>query len=116
MKEKIYYVGKLQLTEYNAKYPSGELRRTITLPKDVVYIKIVKKPKEQQSNKQMEGRMEMNPNEQIAKAIHYPRCWDTMAYPTLASALWEMIDIEGCLLYTSPSPRDRQRSRMPSSA
>ena len=22
----------------------------------------------------------------------------------------------GCLLYTSPSPRDRQRSRMPSSA
>ena len=25
-------------------------------------------------------------------------------------------DHEGCLLYTSPSPRDRQRSRMPSSA
>ena len=24
--------------------------------------------------------------------------------------------IEGCLLYTSPSPRDRTRSRMPSSA
>ena len=24
--------------------------------------------------------------------------------------------IKGCLLYTSPSPRDRQRSRMPSSA
>ena len=27
-----------------------------------------------------------------------------------------VIEIEGCLLYTSPSPRDRQRSRMPSSA
>jgi len=27
-----------------------------------------------------------------------------------------MVDIEGCLLYTSPSPRDRTRSRMPSSA
>ena len=26
------------------------------------------------------------------------------------------IDIKGCLLYTSPSPRDRQKSRMPSSA
>ena len=27
------------------------------------------------------------------------------------------VDIErGCLLYTSPSPRDRQKSRMPSSA
>ena len=25
-------------------------------------------------------------------------------------------DIVGCLLYTSPSPRDRQKSRMPSSA
>ena len=26
------------------------------------------------------------------------------------------IQILGCLLYTSPSPRDRTRSRMPSSA
>ena len=25
-------------------------------------------------------------------------------------------DFESCLLYTSPSPRDRQKSRMPSSA
>ena len=25
-------------------------------------------------------------------------------------------EVEGCLLYTSPSPRDRTRSRMPSSA
>ena len=25
-------------------------------------------------------------------------------------------DLEACLLYTSPSPRDRQKSRMPSSA
>ena len=24
--------------------------------------------------------------------------------------------VQGCLLYTSPSPRDRQKSRMPSSA
>ena len=28
--------------------------------------------------------------------------------------LWMMLS--GCLLYTSPSPRDRQKSRMPSSA
>ena len=28
----------------------------------------------------------------------------------------EPIDITTCLLYTSPSPRDRTRSRMPSSA
>ena len=25
-------------------------------------------------------------------------------------------EVDGCLLYTSPSPRDRTRSRMPSSA
>ena len=28
----------------------------------------------------------------------------------------DMIDFYDCLLYTSPSPRDRTRSRMPSSA
>ena len=31
----------------------------------------------------------------------------------------EVVPVEapkGCLLYTSPSPRDRQKSRMPSSA
>ena len=28
----------------------------------------------------------------------------------------EVIDLEGCLLYTSPSPRDKRQSRMPSSA
>ena len=28
----------------------------------------------------------------------------------------DVADIETCLLYTSPSPRDRQKSRMPSSA
>ena len=26
------------------------------------------------------------------------------------------VDVEGCLLYTSPSPRDQRGSRMPSSA
>ena len=30
------------------------------------------------------------------------------------AAIWN--EIEACLLYTSPSPRDRTRSRMPSSA
>jgi hypothetical protein len=30
-------------------------------------------------------------DETIAEQIHYPGCWDTVAYPTLASALWEML-------------------------
>ena len=34
-----------------------------------------------------------------------------------AEATWQMAEnLYSCLLYTSPSPRDRQKSRMPSSA
>ena len=37
--------------------------------------------------------------------------------PNLVELLPEIVDkINICLLYTSPSPRDRTRSRMPSSA
>ena len=32
------------------------------------------------------------------------------------SAIPQDLKFNGCLLYTSPSPRDRQKSRMPSSA
>ena len=35
---------------------------------------------------------------------------------TEAVALDEKVEIRGCLLYTSPSPRDTEVSRMPSSA
>ena len=34
----------------------------------------------------------------------------------LGSALWKVSLVYSCLLYTSPSPRDRSLSRMPSSA
>ena len=33
-----------------------------------------------------------------------------------AERVWIVDPLDGCLLYTSPSPRDRTRSRMPSSA
>ena len=36
--------------------------------------------------------------------------------PTAAALAYGMDKAQGCLLYTSPSPRDRQKSRMPSSA
>ena len=42
-----------------------------------------------------------------------------VAYELLFRAAGEHEDArltDGCLLYTSPSPRDRQKSRMPSSA
>ena len=37
------------------------------------------------------------------------------AYPSLKDTTI-MVMVDTCLLYTSPSPRDRTRSRMPSSA
>ena len=42
---------------------------------------------------------------------------DEIEVPTrTATSLRAFRDLMGCLLYTSPSPRDRTRSRMPSSA
>ena len=38
------------------------------------------------------------------------------AVTTKAGKVIERIQYKDCLLYTSPSPRDRQKSRMPSSA
>ena len=44
----------------------------------------------------------------------YGLAWAVAEKPGLQSILWH--DLNACLLYTSPSPRDRTRSRMPSSA
>ena len=59
----------------------------------------------------------MSPHEAVAVvavvhgAHNAAKCW----------SMWDSVDLSafrhyGCLLYTSPSPRDRQKSRMPSSA
>ena len=52
-----------------------------------------------------------------------PHCWANVYGKNMTVETFsEMLDlakqagIESCLLYTSPSPRDRTRSRMPSSA
>ena len=56
----------------------------------------------------------------MAELIKMPRLSDTMEEGTVATWFKKVGDKvqEGdiCLLYTSPSPRDRQKSRMPSSA
>ena len=42
--------------------------------------------------------------------------FDTEVYPAGCQVLSSALYFNSCLLYTSPSPRDRTRSRMPSSA
>lgn len=32
----------------------------------------------------------------LAEAIHYPKCWDTIAYPRLSDAIIEIIGCAGC--------------------
>ena len=46
-------------------------------------------------------------------ASFYAHNWDSKA---LSQSFISGVSVNGCLLYTSPSPRDRTRSRMPSSA
>ena len=41
---------------------------------------------------------------------------DRFDFPEMEFSLYFLGYVKGCLLYTSPSPRDRQKSRMPSSA
>ena len=40
--------------------------------------------------------------------------WEALSGRPVTTQVWE--SVHTCLLYTSPSPRDRTRSRMPSSA
>ena len=58
---------------------------------------------------QQEDLYTLRPGVEPAKAL--------LALPaSLRAALLKMPLTNTCLLYTSPSPRDRQKSRMPSSA
>ena len=54
----------------------------------------------------------MELNERIKAAVNEKLCKKGEAYRKRRMAAGE----KSCLLYTSPSPRDRTRSRMPSSA
>ena len=53
----------------------------------------------------------------ISTLIYIIIYWDVSLYmESLLNFYYLLMAIYGCLLYTSPSPRDRTRSRMPSSA
>ena len=48
--------------------------------------------------------------------IHALNDSSTSVQLTAVTTLWELANAKACLLYTSPSPRDKRQSRMPSSA
>ena len=50
------------------------------------------------------------------KIVFIPTAGNVEPYTGYIDEGVEMLKSLGCLLYTSPSPRDRQKSRMPSSA
>ena len=60
----------------------------------------------------------MNKTEKVAlrEAVIVVLMGAVINFPLQTYLLWLTIDNWHCLLYTSPSPRDRQKSRMPSSA
>ena len=53
---------------------------------------------------------------EVAAEFGDPNCKLTKPYKIEGGALHKWMQDYTCLLYTSPSPRDRQKSRMPSSA
>ena len=50
-----------------------------------------------------------------ASGMHATQMYEVVQVGSLG-LVGEVVRLIGCLLYTSPSPRDRTRSRMPSSA
>ena len=58
-----------------------------------------------------------NPKEGMTEdALHYFRDVAIPVYDQVSGLLGAAACINNCLLYTSPSPRDKRQSRMPSSA
>jgi len=67
---------------------------------DYLYHTSIKKVEKEPKTKRV-----WDPDDSISELIHYPECWDTMAYPTLASALWEMCDLTGAICPTCKKPQ-----------
>ena len=68
---------------------------------------------------ELRGEAEGNPNEGCAWTGDLHGVWQLhqqQPFQALAELVVEQAWSYLCLLYTSPSPRDRQKSRMPSSA
>ena len=62
------------------------------------------------------GYHQLHPNATVPRSKNWSGIGLILSRVVLGSILFVIGGLNGCLLYTSPSPRDRQKSRMPSSA
>lgn len=56
----------------------------------------------------------MDTLKRISFLIHYPECWDTVAYPTLEDAIWEILSCEfeiDAKICTTCGKKQRDESR-----
>lgn len=61
-------------------------------------IKIKKEKEEEMTKLHFSGEE----SERMAKMIHYPECWDTACYPTLAEAIYNIVVCAGCSEHKFP--------------
>ena len=109
----IYYVALQDLTFYSFSYLNYFFKYEDTAKSKMIYEEIL--------HDELKNGM---PDDIIAKGkatfdkrleeIDWKKYFTSLPFNKSALALYEWAPI--CLLYTSPSPRDRQKSRMPSSA
>ena len=89
-----------------AEYAGGDLRHAINLLQTAASTGDIT----QDSVKAAAGLTKTNDVEDVLKLAVSGKIQDSR------NKMIELVKVYGCLLYTSPSPRDRQKSRMPSSA
>ena len=78
---------------------TGRLQELVEVLDIVKLVKFSEEEKKSIGYKEVDGKVSWDPSKEVLKTFEFT---------------FEHIKV--CLLYTSPSPRDRQKSRMPSSA
>ena len=81
---------------------------------DVIEAKLLRRKAQRQADQDAEDKTENN--KIVGRKLTTKRKPTTKEKKKFGDIFGWMGNVWGCLLYTSPSPRDRTRSRMPSSA
>jgi len=74
----------------------GGIEKHCNCPKDIPYKECVPEVTEKRALIQQGLFFREGAATRLAKYIHYPECWDTAAYPTLADAIFQIVTNAGC--------------------